>query len=289
VTAWGLYGFLTGDHTEALAHWRSRLGILPLIALLACLDVAIEGVAWIWTYDRMGIRSRDSGGVLAYLSGRAGLLLPAQLGRLVRPDAMARMKRGTMAACLKPEAAVFVLDATSVVALIAGLATAMVAPIAAPFVAFAVIVVALLAGNVAGRVAAGTRMALPPEFWLSWKTFATVLVQMFGWAVHGLALYLVIRALGTVTLGDTILYACGASVLGAGSGLPGGIGATEGLLGMSLSIMAVPAAYLAIAIGAFRLLTFWIWLPVGWLALATIGRRVAWQERTAPVVVTPAE
>ena len=52
---------------------------------------------------------------------RAGLLLPAQLGRLIRPDAMLRMKRGGLRHCLKAEAVSFVLDTTSVFSLLAAL------------------------------------------------------------------------------------------------------------------------------------------------------------------------
>jgi len=57
--------------------------------------------------------------------------------------------------------------------------------------------------------------------------------------------------------------------------LPGGIGATEGILGASLRLRSVPMEHLAIAIAAFRLITFWIWIPLGWLALAVVNRRIS--------------
>ncbi|NQX90439.1 MAG: flippase-like domain-containing protein, partial [Halioglobus sp.] len=98
--------------------------------------------------------------------------------------------------------------------------------------------------------------------------------EMGGWVAHGAALYLLINTLpGDPTLWGSLFFSASSSVLGAGSGLPGGIGATEGLLGASLSIMKVPVEHMALAIGAFRLLTFWMWIPIGWLALVAIRRR----------------
>ena len=109
---------------------------------------------------------------------------------------------------------------------------------------------------------------------------AIVLIQMSGWLVHGFALYVLIAQLpGEITLWDPLFYAATSSVLGVGSGLPGGVGATEGLLGAALGMMKIPAEHLAFAVGGFRLATFWIWIPIGWLALGYV-QRVA-QRRNA--------
>jgi uncharacterized membrane protein YbhN (UPF0104 family) len=175
---------------------------------------------------------------------------------------------------MKAEAVTFVLDGTSVVALIAGLAAFSLTPWAALPVVLLVICSLLFVGNRVAKALSGTKLALPASFWWSWKTFATVAVEMAGWAVNGVALFVIIRGLpGNPTCLDTIFFAAGSSVLGAGTGMPGGVGATEGLLGISLSIMNIPAAHLALAIGAFRLFTFWIWIPVGWVALVALRRR----------------
>jgi uncharacterized membrane protein YbhN (UPF0104 family) len=42
-----------------------------------------------------------------------------------------------------------------------------------------------------------------------------------------------------------------------------------------LRLRSVPVEHLAIAVAAFRLITFWLWIPVGWLALAVLRRRVS--------------
>jgi len=67
----------------------------------------------------------------------------------------------------------------------------------------------------------------------------------------------------------------GSAVLGVSTGLPGGLGATEGIIGASLRLRSVPMEHLAIAIAAFRLITFWMWIPIGWAALAVVNRRIA--------------
>lgn len=101
-----------------------------------------------------------------------------------------------------------------------------------------------------------------------------VAIQMAGWVAHGFALFVVVAELpGAMTLWDSLFFAPGAAVLGTGTGLPGGIGATEGLLGASLRFRSVPVEHLAIAVAAFRLITFWAWIPIGWLALWAVKRK----------------
>jgi hypothetical protein len=276
VTIYGVTEFANADSGEALRYWGEQLHLLPWILLFVCLDIGLEGAAWIWVYQRLGIRARDPQGVAAFLAGRAGLLLPAQLGRLIRPDTLARLGRGSLTRCLEAEATCFVLDVTSVGALLVALAAASWFPWLGPIVAIAAVAVALFLGDVIAERLAGSRVSLPAGFWWRWQTLAIVGVQALGWIAHGVALYVMIYGLpGEVTLWGSVFYSTASSVVGVGSGLPGGIGATEGLLGASLRLMQVPAVHLALAVGAFRLVTFWVWIPVGWIALVFARRRAA--------------
>ena len=279
VTIYGIYAFLTGDPMAAADFWRDKMGIMPLVFLLACADVALEATGWMWVYERLGIKALDSGGVISYLAGRAGLLLPVQLGRLIRPDAMLRLKRGGLRHCLKAEAVAFVLDSTSVAALLAALLAYQFHPLTAPVAALAVIAVSLFLGDQIADRLTGTKLELPAAFWWRWKTFAIIVIEMAGWVAHGAAFYLVIKGLpGNANLWDALFYAPASSVLGVATGLPGGIGATESFLGASLRLMKIPSEHLVLAIGAFRLITFWLWLPIGWFALAMLKRRAALVE-----------
>ena len=274
MTLHGARQFVVGDWASAMAFWRERLVVLPVILGLALLDVTLEGVAWSWVAERFGLRVLDLTGIRIYLSGNAGRVMPAQLGRLIRPEALVRMGRGTPAQCFKAEASVFVLDVISVVALLAGLGAFLLHPLLGVAVALGVVAASLFVGGRLADALSGTRLGLPEGFWWSWQTPAIVAVQMAGWIVHGLAFYMLIVDLpGSMGLWDSLFMAPGAAVLGVGTGLPGGVGATEGLLGLSLQMNRVPPEHLAVVVAAFRLITFWCWVAVGWAFLIGLRRR----------------
>jgi len=300
VSAYGIYTFLKGDATAVTSYWSKRYKVLPLVTLFAAMDVSIEMVAWMWVFQRFGLRALDPTGAAVALSGKAGLLLPAQLGRLIRPDLMVRLGRSTLAQALKAEAVVFVLDSTSVLALFAALVAFRVHPALTPVAGLAVIMVTVVLGNRIAKILAGTRLELPSTFWWHWQTVAITVLQSAGWIAHGMAFYVLASDLpGNVTLWDSLFLAPGSAVLGIGSGLPGGIGATEALLGISMQLKHVPQEHLAIGVAAFRIVTFWLLLPVGWMALAYVGRKlrhaahsgeaVPLVEQTAPHATGAAE
>jgi glycosyltransferase 2 family protein len=279
VTIFGIYRFVTGDSTEVIAYWKSHLEVIPLLFGISIVDVILEAIAWMWVYHRFRIQAFDRGGSCAFLTGRAGLLLPAQLGRLIRPDAMVKLGRSSVADALKAEGVVFVLDGISVVALLAGLLAFRSHPAAAPVAAVATIGVMVFLGNAITRSVTHTRLRLPSAFWWAWPTMVIILINMGGWVAHGFALHAVVADLpGDVTLWDSIFLGPGSAVLGVATGLPGGIGVTEGILGASLRIRSVPVEHLVVAVAAFRLITFWIWIPIGWLAIAILRHRLSAPE-----------
>jgi len=285
ITLFGIRELLTGDTSAVAEYWTHKLPWLPLVLTLFAADLFLEGVAWIAVYERFGMRARDRTGFMIYLSGNAGLLLPAQLGRLIRPDSMTRAKRGVLADCMKAEASVFVLDALSVAALLAGLLLWRVHPLAAPLGAITIIAVFLYLGHRVADRLAGTRLGLPHGFWWHWHSAAIVLVEMCGWLLNGAALFVLVANLpGNVGLWEALFYAPGSAIFGVATGLPGGIGATEGALGTALRLNAVPAAHLTLVVAAFRLITFWLRLPIGWIALAIVHRRV---KREAAAAAKP--
>lgn len=55
----------------------------------------------------------------------------------------------------------------------------------------------------------------------------------------------------------------------------------EALLGLSLGQQGVPEEHLAVGVAAFRIVTFWVWIPIGWLALALVGRQSRRLRRAA--------
>jgi uncharacterized membrane protein YbhN (UPF0104 family) len=272
-TLYGLCEFASGDMQHALATWRASLCFIPAVVLLSAADVACEGAAWMWVCARLGISAANAQGVTACLATRAGLLLPAHLGRLLRPDALARAGCAPLELSLKAEAATFALDALSVVVLLVAIAAGRTHPLVGLLSAAAAIAVALGAGHRLADLVAGTRFELPRDFWWHPHTVGIVLLELCGWVAHGVALWLLIGGLaGSVGLPETTFFAAASAVVGTGTGLPGGVGPIEGLLGASLAWLRVPPEQLVFVVGGFRLATFWIWLPVGWVALVRIRR-----------------
>ena len=271
---------MAGDVAAVSAYWKSKLAILPVVLFFSMINLGLEVVGWAWVFARLGFKANDFTAVSVCVSGKAGLLLPAQLGRLIRPDLMARLGRGTIGENLKAEGAVFVLDSLSVVALFAGLVAWRVVPVSGPAAFTAVVLVFLFLGNRLTRILSRTRIEFPRDFWWSWQAFAIVVVEAAGWAAYGIAFYVVTSGLpGHVGLWDALFLAPGSAVIGFASGLPGGLGLTEGLLGASLSFSGVPGEHLAFSVAMFRLLTFWLLLPIGWLALAWTGSRIRARNR----------
>jgi uncharacterized membrane protein YbhN (UPF0104 family) len=268
--------------------WKRTLAIMPIVFLFACLDIAVEATAWMLVFRRLGMRALDWIGAAIAVSGKAGLLMPAQLGRLIRPDLMVRMRRASLGEGVKAEGAVFLLDATSVLALLVGLVCwRVVHPALAPVAFVAVIATCLFAARFIARFVAGTALEVPVSFWWSLPTFFIVVLQSLGWVAHGFGFYFLASALdGGVGLWEALAMAPGAAVLGLASGLPGGIGTTEVLLGSSLGFGGVPQAQLGVGVGVFRVLTFWIWLPIGWIAVGMVVL-AARRRRAAEVEIDP--
>jgi len=282
VSIHGIREFVNGDAAAVKAYWISHYQLLPMVLVFAMVDVSVEVMAWMWVYQRFGIRAFDRTGAAVGLSGKAGLLLPAQLGRLIRPDEMVRLGRGALGECLKAEAVVFVLDSISVLALFAALVAYRVHGALSLVAGATVIGVCLFLGNFILKLLSDTKLELPRGFWLSWTTFAIIVLQSTGWIAHGLAFFMLASNLpGDVGLWDSLFLAPGSAVLGLGSGVPGGIGATEALLGASMGFRGVPPEHLAAGVAAFRIVTFWLLLPMGWLALAYVGRQARKQREAA--------
>ena len=276
VTLYGVRQLTTGDWGAVRDFWSDRLWILPVVLLFSIIDAALEGVGWMWVYSRFGIPIWNMEGVASYLAGRAGMLLPAQLGRLIRPDSASRLEKAPMRQCLKAEAFAFVLDSASVMALLAALVAYKVHPLLAPVAVLAVIGAAAGLGDWVATRVLHTPLGVSPTRWWHWKTAAIVVIQMAGWVAYGLGLWVMVMGLPSVlNLWDVLFYSAGASVVGVGTGLPGGIGATELLLGVSLGVGEVAQEHLVVIIGAFRVLTLWIWIPVGWLALGWVQRKIS--------------
>jgi len=284
VTAFGIHRLLAGDYTSALDYWRGKGP--SLLAALACSAAAavFNYLCWMWLSRTFSVRVNDPKGVAVFLSAHAGQLLPVHLGVLLRPDTIVRLGRGVMGDCLRVEAVAFYLDVAAAGVTMAGLLVAMVHPLAGILLAVLVSAVSLLLADRLSSLLSGTRIALPTTFWWSGRVFGMLLLTITGWLLNGLALHVLICDLpGGIRWTESLFISPFSASIGAGTGLPGGIGAIEGMLGLSLRTLQIPGSHLALAVGAYRLVTFWVWLPIGWIALWLANRNIV-REVTPPSV-----
>jgi glycosyltransferase 2 family protein len=253
----------SGDHGATLG----------IVFVLAALDVALSGAVWRRVYRRLGIALSSGTAFWVYLAGYAGLLVPAQLGRLIRPDAMSRLSERPFSVCVRAEAAALLLNLISVGGLLVGLIAYALLPLAALPVAVGSVGMALF---VIDRLSARLVPAwgLPARFWWNGSIAGLVGVQMLAWTAHGLGLRAVLtQTMPEVSAWEPVLHATLAALGGAVSGVPGGVGVTEWLLGGSLTLLHVPEQDLVVSVAVFRAGSQWAWLPIGWLALAALRRR----------------
>ena len=143
----------------------------------------------------------------------------------------------------------------------------------------ALIVLAIPAGRrlLRARVAPTLEQVLPRL--LSMLQQPRKLAQGVGGALLLTACYIFCLAACVLALGGHIALTSAAVVYLTGSALgavvptPGGLGAVEAALAAGLTATGLPAATAVSAVLLFRLLTFWLPVPVGWAALSYLQRR----------------
>ena len=143
----------------------------------------------------------------------------------------------------------------------------------------ALIVLAVPAGRrlLRARVAPTLEQVLPRL--LSMLQQPRKLAQGIGGALLLTACYIFCLATCVLALGGHISLTSAAVVYLTGSALgavvptPGGLGAVEAALAAGLTATGLPAATAVSAVLLFRLLTFWLPVPVGWAALSYLQRR----------------
>jgi uncharacterized protein (TIRG00374 family) len=80
---------------------------------------------------------------------------------------------------------------------------------------------------------------------------------------------------GSVPIASIAVVYLTSSAFGAIMPTPGGLGAVEAALTAGLTAAGLPGAAAVSAVLLFRLLTFWLPVPVGWVALNYLERQGA--------------
>lgn len=287
VTAFYFYQFIQEDWRPALETWYGRKGLLMLALLVNATGILMSLGAWLLVYLQFGMRPTTRLGLAIHFTVYAAQVIPLQLGRLVRCDAIRLAGLGELRASVRAEASLFYLELVSLLALLGGLAVYLGLPIlgltdrslniALGLAAYIVLTCgALAAANLGANVLSdNTRFTYPPGFWLRPSVLGAFALRTGDWCCAALVLYVLTWGLpGELGLPRIMSSALLSTLVGSSTGLPGGMGATEGVLGWLLGRMQLPMAYLVISIGAYRLITFWAQVPVGWAALVWVNRRL---------------
>jgi uncharacterized membrane protein YbhN (UPF0104 family) len=284
-TVYALVLLLTGDATD-----RAPLSVLAsptgaLAAALCVLNYLLRGQRWrLWMahYQRpLPLRA----GLRLYLAGYTFTPTPGNVGEAAR-GLLLRQPLGTAdslaifgAERLADLLALLLLTLPGVWWLLQRPeATAWQGPLIGVFVLAGLLVLGLL---LTWRRSLFARLPWLQAAWLclARRPWTWLALTLLAWAAQGLATWLVCRELG---LGITPLLATGfyalAMVGGALSMLPAGLGGTEALL---TGLLVLAGAPLATAVGItvlVRLLTLWLAVALGALALlysAAVARDIS--------------
>lgn len=286
ITVLAAWQFVTGDWRAALQAWRGRWEWVALALAANYAGIFCDYLCWRWTYHRLGLRTAGVMGGAIYWTVYATQLVPMQLGRLVRPDAMARQDGQPLNRAMKAEGVLFYIDLTALGAVLVGLAVWLArdflpevyrAPLgaAAPVAAVIAAAVSLGLARTVARFFSETPLDLRTAFWLRWETFLTVLLRATDWMLLGVVLYMLVAHLpGSLSFDRVVFSTLVSNLIGSGSGLPGGVGATEGILWYFLRMLEMPETHDIIAVGLFRGMTFWLQIPIGWAAVVYVNRRL---------------
>lgn len=107
---------------------------------------------------------------------------------------------------------------------------------------------------------------------LAWRTLAwSVPASFFSWGLEGIGFYLCIQALGFdgLSLPAAVSIYAVATIVGAFTFLPGGIGATEASMAGILVAVGMLTSAAAAATLLTRVATLWWAVLLGWIVLAT--------------------
>lgn len=273
VTGVGVHVFLRGDWQDSLRYWEGQGPVLLLALALQGCDILLDSLLWALCLREMGIRIAFRRRTLIFMTGYAGLLLPLQLGRFIRSEAIGRLGHGPARRAVAAESVLLVLTAVSNGAVLATVAMSQIYWPLTPLPGLLVILGFLFVANRVFGLITHEKYRLPAGFWWRPRIIVVAFLASVGWYVNGTVLFLVTRHLPQgPALWQALFIGPSNLLAGVLTGLPGGIGAVEGFLGVSLRFIDMPPAHLALAVAAFRLVTFWFWIPVGWLAFTAVNR-----------------
>jgi uncharacterized membrane protein YbhN (UPF0104 family) len=271
VLAIGLYADF-GDLGEALAAFRWEW--FPLALALTSLNYLLRFWRWQRYLGHLGIEVPVGRSLSIFVAGLTMTISPAKLGEVLKSGLLRRAFDVPVMRSAPIVLVERITDALGLVLLasLSGLWVGSAAywPLALVVLAGVAAVVVLLRGPFLARF---VRLAVAREAALgllsSRLLLGMSLLAALSWFFEGLAAYVCVRGLGLdVSLATTTFVFCVASLAGALSFLPGGVGVAETSMTALFRVLSeVPRAGAAAATVLIRAATLWYAVAVGLAAL----------------------
>ncbi len=269
----GLYADF-GDLARALADFRWAW--FPLALALTAVNYLIRFGRWQVYLRRLGIAVPAGPSLVVFTAGLTMTITPLKAGEVLKASLLRRGFGTPVARSAPIVLAERVTDALGVVLLAAiGLVWAGAEsrwPLLVVGAAGAIVVAAAIRAPMPARLGAARAAAL--ELLGVRLTVAMSLVAAVSWFFECLAAYVCVRGLSLdVSLADTTVVFTVASLAGALSFLPGGLGVADAsMAGLLHALGDVSRADAAAATVLIRLATLWFAVAIGLVALGIESR-----------------
>jgi uncharacterized protein (TIRG00374 family) len=286
-----------GDLPQTVAALeRFQWAYLPLVIVLTIVNYILRFFKWHWYTRLIGSQVSWEGSFSIFTSAMSMVMTPAKAGELLKAYLL-RVTDGTPFARSAP--IIFAERVTD------GLAMIVLAMVGLTFYAAAQPVLLALLVGMGGAVLVvqsrtlslkllelGERLPIVSRFihhlhemyessyqLFRWRNFiSAVLVGIISWFAECLAFYYVLMGLGIAPTEQLLLQAtfifAFATVVGAVSALPGGLGAAEASIGgLLVLLVGLSKDTAAAATLLIRLCTLWLGVGIGLIALVYYRKR----------------
>jgi len=268
LTIYGGYLLVVNDWRGIAAFWLNRRGLLLLGFMLSCCDICTDGFIWTRILRQNGIRLGCRRSILLFLLGYAGQLMPVQLGRFFRATELSRLYGVPLSVSTRAELTLLAFVMLSSVSVFLGALLFSWSRPLGLILPFLLIPTGLFIADLIVPRIPKLPIRWEKGYWRCPSTLLLGLLSGLGWIYNGTILFLIFHEVTSVLhLQQTVMIVTSNLFVGVCSGLPGGLGITETYIGAMMYWLSTPPEHLVIAVAAFRIITFWSWIPVGWLAL----------------------
>lgn len=269
ITCFGIYQIREEKFADMKNLIINRWGLFLFACTLRILDWMLDYYLWRCMLKKCSMNVPIKKSVWIYLTQGAGIVLPAQLGRALRGYVITKTMNISLSKAMSLEF-LFLLcvfeGAFLVVIISLGFyANTFILPIILSILSLIMfpLLLRVLKPLLTKFKISLTDDLIHPLFLMIFCVGCSI-----GWAVNGFIFYLLLGGKESgIYLSQAEIIVLGNLFLAVCSGIPGGIGIVETTMSISLHWLHVQLPEIILVVGLFRIITFWIWIPVGWLAL----------------------